>query len=116
MSQQKGFVAEAHAKDYLTQQGLVWRVSNYRCRLGEIDLIMQDQEYIVFVEVRARSSSAYGNAVDSVTYAKQKKLLKTATLYLLTNNLYDTHPCRFDVLSLQGIPPQIEWIKNAFGC
>lgn len=115
MSQQIGFAAEEHARQYLGKQGLIWLESNYRCRLGEIDLIMRDKDYLVFVEVRARASNAYGGAVQSVNKGKQQKLIRTATLYLQTKRLYDKHPCRFDVLSLDGALPQITWIKNAFG-
>ena len=115
MSQQMGFAAEEQARKYLGQQGLTWLESNYSCRLGEIDLIMRDKEYLVFVEVRARASNAYGSAVHSVTHSKRQKLLRTATLYLQTKKLYDKLPCRFDVVSLDGNTPQLTWIKNAFG-
>lgn len=115
MSQQMGFAAEEHARNYLCERGLIWLESNYRCRLGEIDLIMRDKAYLVFVEVRARASCAYGGAVQSVTHGKRQKLLRTATLYLQTKKLYDKHPTRFDVLSLDGVPPQMSWIQNAFG-
>ena len=115
MSLQMGFAAEQHAREFLCKQGFRWIESNYRCRLGEIDLIMHDHDYIVFVEVRARASGEYGTAVQSVTYAKRQKLLRTATLYLQTKKLYDKQPCRFDVVSLDGAKPQITWIKNAFG-
>ncbi len=114
MSQAIGFAAERYAKDYLTQHGLIWVESNFNCRLGEIDLIMQDQEYLVFVEVRSRSSSAFGLAIETIHYQKQQKLLKTANFYLLTTKLYDKKPTRFDVVSLDGKPPKITWVKNAF--
>ena len=115
MSQQMGFAAEEHAREYLCAQGLTWLESNYRCRLGEIDLIMRDKAYLVFVEVRARASNKYGGAVESITHNKRQKLLRTATLYLQTKKLYDKQLSRFEVLSLDGVPPQITWIKNAFG-
>ena len=115
MSQQMGFAAEELARKYLCKQGLTWLESNYHCRLGEIDLIMRDKEYIVFVEVRARTSSAYGGGVQSITTSKRQKLIRTASLYLQVKKLYDKHPCRFDVLSLDGPEPEITWIKNAFG-
>ena len=89
--------------------------SNFRCSMGEIDLIMRDGSYLVFVEVRARASNTFGGAVASVTYSKQKKLLKAASLYLMINKLQDKLPVRFDVLGLEGVPPSITWIKNAFG-
>lgn len=115
MSLSTGFAAEATARDYLMMQGMKWIESNYRCRLGEIDLIMQDKELLVFVEVRSRSSSAYGGAMASITYSKQQKLLKTASLYLLTHQLQDKIATRFDVISIEGKPPKLTWIKNAFG-
>jgi len=115
MSQHKGFKAEEHARDYLVQQGLVWLASNYRCRLGEIDLIMQDGVYLVFIEVRSRRVSTHGNALESVTYTKQQKLMKTAMFYLTANKLHEQHPIRFDVVSLQGQPVEMSWIKHAFG-
>ncbi len=115
MSQQLGFAAEDNARNYLGAHGLTWVESNYRCRLGEIDLIMRDKGYLVFIEVRSRASSAYGGAVQSITHSKRQKLLKTATFYLQTKKLYDKQPSRFDVVSLDGVPPQITWIKNAFG-
>ena len=114
-TQQAGSLAESWARKYLIQQGLTWRASNYRCRLGEIDLIMHDKEYVVFVEVRARRSAAFGGAGASVTYSKQQKLIKTAWVYLIQHKLHATHACRFDVLSLDGDPPQVNWVKNAFG-
>ncbi len=89
MSQTKGAFAEQQAREYLTMQGLQWIDSNYHCRMGEIDLIMQDQYCLVFVEVRARTSIAFGGALASVTYRKQQKLIKTAMLYLSVNKLHD---------------------------
>jgi len=115
MSQQMGFAAEESARKYLCEQGLTWLESNYHCRLGEIDIIMRDKEYIVFVEVRARTSREYGGGLQSITNSKRHKLIRTATLYLQVKKLYDKHPCRFDVLSIDGITPEITWIKNAFG-
>lgn len=115
MSLKIGFTAERQACSYLRAQGLRWIESNYRCRWGEIDLIMQDKEYLVFVEVRARASSCFGGAVASVTYAKQQKLIKTATTYLISKQILDKQPIRFDVFGLEGTDLQINWIKNAFG-
>lgn len=115
MSLKIGFAAEEEARLYLCKQGLTWVASNYRSRLGEIDLIMQDRDAIVFVEVRARASSAFGGALASVTPQKIKKLLKTASLYLLSHKLTNNRPVRFDVVSIDGRPPTISWIKNAFG-
>ena len=115
MSKQMGMVAQKRACDYLMAQGLQLLMANYLCRMGEIDLIMQDDAYIVFVEVRARSCASFGGALASVSYSKQQKLIKTASLYLLINKHYDNCPIRFDVLSIDGTPPCISWIKDAFG-
>lgn len=115
MSLQKGFVAEELACEYLLRQGLIWRASNYRSRMGEIDLIMQDGSHLVFVEVRARANDLYGNAIESVTPTKQRKIMKVAAYYLQCHNMLDYFACRFDVVALQGHPPKISWIQNAFG-
>ncbi|MDF1756760.1 MAG: YraN family protein [Legionellaceae bacterium] len=114
MSLKKGLGAEENARDYLLTQGLVFKKSNYRSRLGEIDLIMHDGVYLVFIEVRSRSSIKYGSALESVTVSKQQKIKKTAALYLSANKLHDKYPIRFDVISLQGNPPEIQWVKGAF--
>lgn len=113
MSLKAGLAAEELARNYLLTQGLQWIESNYRCRWGEIDLIMQEKNYLVFVEVKARASSAFGGAVASVSYAKQRKLIKTATYYLLAKKLHEKQPMRFDVLGFES--QKIEWIQNAFG-
>ena len=115
MSLQKGFVAEDLARDYLERRGLVWKTSNYRSKMGEIDLIMQDDGYLVCVEVRARAVATFGGALESVTLAKQRKILKVAAYYLQSHASFDQYPCRFDVVALQGQPPTISWIQNAFG-
>ena len=114
MSQSIGFDAEEKARHYLTEQGLTWVKSNYSCRMGEIDLIMRDHDYLVFIEVRARSRNTFGNAMESVTPSKQRKLHKTAAYYLQTFKLHETYPCRFDIVSFDGVPPEISWLKNAF--
>lgn len=112
MSRLAGEQAELAACDYLCQQGLSLVEKNYWCKLGEIDLIMQDKNSLVFVEVRARSHSGYGGGEASVTHTKQRKLIKAATHYLVTHNKYDKIPCRIDVIAVdkQG---KINWIKNA---
>lgn len=115
MSQKEGFLAELHARDYLISQGLKWVVSNYRCRMGEIDLIMRDGAYLVFVEVRARASKVFGGAIASVSNSKKQKLIRTALFYLVANKLQDEQASRFDVLCMEGVPPSITWVRNAFG-
>jgi putative endonuclease len=106
-----GRSAEARAEAFLQAQGLKPVARNWRCRFGEIDLVMQDGATLVFVEVRLRSRGDFGDAAASVTAAKQKKLLAAARQYLAA--LKDWPPCRFDVVAWGGDgPPQ--WIRNAF--
>ena len=109
-----GSEAERCAERFLLQRHLVLLLRNYRCRFGEIDLIMRNGETLVFVEVRLRSSSVFGGAAASVTSVKQTKLLRTARHYLA--GLKTTPSCRFDVVLLSGCSGEdIEWIKDAFG-
>ncbi|MBJ7503378.1 MAG: YraN family protein [Polynucleobacter sp.] len=108
-----GKKAEAAAKDYLLRAGLSVVALNYRCRMGEIDLIMRDQDTFVFVEVRARTSGNWGGALASINPSKQKKLSKTAEYFLQTHFRTSTYPpCRFDVIAIKG--EQLEWLKAAF--
>lgn len=107
-----GRSAEAHAERFLESQGLKRVTRNWRCRFGEIDLIMRDQTTLVFVEVRMRSSAAFGGAAASVTASKQRKLLAAAKLYL--SNLPEMPPCRFDVVALTDSGAAPEWIQSAF--
>ena len=110
----KGIDAEKIALTYLQRQNLVLIAQNYHCRFGEIDLIMRDGNTLVFVEVRMRTSEAFGGAATSITPAKQAKLLHTARHYLSQFN--SEPPCRFDALLLSGSNgQQIDWIKDAFG-
>ena len=106
-----GQSAESHAERYLKTQGLTLVARNWRCRFGEIDLIMLDGSTRVFVEVRLRSRNDFGGAAASVTAAKQKKLIAAARQYLTT--LKTLPPCRFDVVALTGNAAP-DWIKNAF--
>ncbi|WP_115304102.1 YraN family protein [Legionella beliardensis] len=114
MSQQLGFAAEQQACHYLLKQGLSLLVNNYRCRWGEIDLIMKDGNYLVFIEVRARSSSMFGGPFASITLTKQQKIIKTANHFILTKKWGDKYPVRFDVVGIDSRLQNIEWIKNAF--
>lgn len=106
-----GARAEALAASFLEARGLTIVERNWRCRFGEIDLVMQDGATLVFVEVRLRRNTDYGGAAASVTHAKQKKLLAAARLYLA--GLANMPPCRFDVVTLAG-DAVTDWIRNAF--
>lgn len=108
-----GVEAEAMAAAFLENRGLQIVARNYRCRLGEIDLVARDGGTTVFVEVRRRASSAFGGAAASITAAKRLKLLKAARHYLSRQRTMTQ--CRFDALLIEGEPPRIEWIRDAFG-
>lgn len=110
----KGHDAETRAQHYLEQQGLCTLQRNYSCRAGEIDIIMLHRDTLVFVEVRYRRQNRFGTAAESVTRAKQKKIIRTASHWLSSNNRHNT-PCRFDVVTLTGEgAEQVEWITDAF--
>jgi putative endonuclease len=111
--QTTGAQAEARAEAYLVALGLVKQEQNYRCKLGEIDLIMQHKGILVFIEVRLRTHQAFANAAESVTIRKQQKIIKTARYYLQQHQLTDKANCRFDVIAFSdnGEP---EWIQDAF--
>ena len=110
---EQGHAAEARALAFLRQRGLRLVARNYRCRVGEIDLVMQQADTLVFIEVRYRNSSRFGSGVESVTPAKQRKLLNTASRFLQERAL--NTPCRFDVVGISGRDQtEIEWIRDAF--
>ena len=109
-----GQQAEDYALAYLQTQGLVLVERNYRCRGGEIDLVMRDGPQLVFVEVRYRSDQRYGGALASVGAQKQSRLIRAASHYLLSKRI--DRPTRFDVAALSGAQGKlaIQWIKDAF--
>ncbi len=108
MTTVKGRQAEDRALVYLQQQGLRLVARNYRCRLGEIDLIMQDSALLIFVEVRQRTGSRYGGAAASVSSVKQQRLWRTAEHFLLRFR----HPpvCRFDLVAIDG--NALTWLRD----
>ncbi len=110
--QKTGRDAEDRACFFLESQGLTLLTKNFRCKLGEIDLIMQDQKFIVFVEVRSKNRSDYGGALISVNKLKQHKLIRIASFYLQQQKCYNKVHCRFDVIGITE--KKLEWIKNAF--
>lgn len=112
-AQKIGQQAENIACRYLQKQGCKLVTQNYLCKVGEIDLIMQDKGYLVFVEVRYRHVSGYGTGIESITKAKQVKLIKAANYYLQKNALLNKVNCRFDVVAINETST-IEWLKNAF--
>ncbi len=109
-TQEAGRRAEAIAEGYLVKEGFYTVDRNYAWRAGEIDLIMEKKNLLIFVEVRLRLNAGYGSGADSVTLSKQKKIINTAKRYLQTSG-HQWESYRFDVIS---IGKQLDWIPGAF--
>ncbi|HSI37639.1 MAG TPA: YraN family protein [Methylotenera sp.] len=108
----QGNAAESLAATFLQQSGLTLLEKNFRCKHGEIDLIMRDGKTLVFVEVRLRTNQNFGSAAMSINQSKQGKLTRTAEHYL---QIHGNSACRFDAVLMQSIDINaVEWIKNAF--
>ncbi|MCB1758304.1 MAG: YraN family protein [Gammaproteobacteria bacterium] len=112
---ERGARAETRALGFLSRQGLVLVERNFRCREGEIDLIMFARETLVFVEVRWRSHPDFGSAAESVTTKKQLRIMRAARHFLQLHKQWRNHACRFDVIAMDGCnQAALEWIKDAF--
>ena len=116
-TKEQGDATEQIAQHFLINNGLTLVTKNFRCKLGEIDLIMKDKTSLVFIEVKYRKSNEYGLPCEAVSASKQKKIINTANFYLQQQgiNAYNTD-CRFDVVGLVGPieSSSITWLKNAF--
>ncbi len=115
-TQQLGFTIENWALKQLERQGLSIVQQNYRTRFGEIDLIMHNSTDIIFIEVRYRKSLQFGCPIESVTWPKQKRIIRTAEYFLDFHRQWSDHFPRFDVVGVTGIPPKLKmnWISDAF--
>lgn len=103
---------EQQAGVYLVSHGYQILTYNYRCRIGEIDIVAKDGTYLVFVEVKYRRQQGQGYPAEAVTASKQRKISKVASYYCLTHGVTEQSPCRFDVVSILG--DEISLIQNAF--
>lgn len=103
--------AEALAHDYLKSRGLKPVARNYRCRRGEIDLVMSDGGTLVFIEVRMRRNPRFGTAAESIDRRKRMRIITAAQHFLQNRRV--SRPCRFDVVAVEGAD-NIQWIPNAF--
>ena len=116
----RGNLAESAARDALLRAGLREVASNANYRGGELDLVMLDRgrdgDMLVFVEVRYRSSAAFGGGAASVDVGKRRKLVHAAQSFLGQHRQYSNLPCRFDVVEADGDPqaPRINWLRDAF--
>lgn len=107
-----GARAEDLCAELLRGAGLLLLERNWRCRLGEIDLIAEDAGVLVFAEVRMRRAFGFGGAGESVTAAKRSRLMAAARLYLSRRPEVQ---CRFDVFLVDGLAGDVKWIRDAFG-
>jgi putative endonuclease len=111
--QRQGRRGEDQALTFLTRQGLELILRNYRCRMGELDLVMRDSGDVVIVEVRRRARADYGDALASVGPDKQRRIIQAARHLLMTRPDLAECTCRFDIVGItQSRPP--EWICDAF--
>ena len=107
-----GDAKERLAEEFLSRQGARVLERNLHGPMGEIDLILEHENCLIFVETRYRKNRSFGGAAASVSATKRKKIIATAQYYLQSNPHRQHSPCRFDVIAIEG--DEINWIKNAF--
>jgi putative endonuclease len=117
MSRNKGARYEQLALKHLRSQGLQLVEQNFRCRLGEVDLILLDEDCLVFVEVRYRATNRFASAAHSVDEKKQAKIVRTAAMFLGKNPRLSDCTVRFDVIAFDH--PEVDkcglqWTRDAF--
>lgn len=110
-----GKIGEQKACDFLRHKGYKIVAQNYRCKIGEIDIIAEKQDEVIFVEVKTRTGTRFGYPAEAVNYHKQQKILKTALCYLSHLHRGDVR-CRFDILEILVTAEQFQFnhIVNAF--
>jgi len=116
-TQSIGAKAEQLALEFLTAKGLRCLQRNFFCRFGEIDLIMQDGDCLIFVEVRFRSRNRFSTALQSVGIAKQRKIIRSASSFLRRAKRYSDTTIRFDVVAIDSAGTDdyaIQWVPDAF--
>jgi putative endonuclease len=111
-----GQMWERAAEQFLRSRGLRTIDRNFHSRYGEIDLIMSDEQTLVFIEVRYRRKTDFGSGAESVTVTKQRRISRTAAYYLQQKKVHSSRLCRFDVVSISGdgTDSDMNWIKHAF--
>jgi putative endonuclease len=112
----RGAEFESLAAARLARAGCVVLARNYRCRGGEIDLVVLDRATVAFVEVRYRRSSTHGGAAASIDARKRARLVRAAGHFLLMHPGHAERPCRFDVVAIDGdgAAREVTWIVSAF--
>lgn len=109
---QRGQDGERRARLHLEQHGLRCLDAGWRCRLGELDLVMRDNDALIFVEVRARQTGSLVGAIESVDHRKQQRFVRAARAWLACHPVEAKLPARFDVIAV--IDDEIRWLHNAF--
>lgn len=112
-----GEAGELLAEQHLREHGLTLVKRNYLCPLGEIDLVMREDDCLVFVEVRQRKNNNFGSPIETITVSKQRKIVKAAHHFLNYTKAPSRQALRFDVVGVvcDGHHSSIEWVPNAFG-
>ncbi|HUR40665.1 MAG TPA: YraN family protein [Verrucomicrobiae bacterium] len=108
-----GAAAEDRALSFLQAQGLKLIARNWRCKLGELDLVLADADTVVIAEVRSRRRSDYGSAAETVDWRKQAKLVRATRVLLAARPELAERPLRFDLVTLDG-DGAVEWLREAF--
>lgn len=108
-----GSEAEDRALHHLQKRGLKLLSRNYRCRGGELDLVMRDGDTLAVIEVRSRSHPGYATAAESVDARKQRRIVLATQMFLVAHPQHDSLPVRFDVVAFDGAD-RLDWITAAF--
>ena len=111
-NRKQGNEFEKIAADYLEKQGMTIIKTNFYCKMGEVDIIAKDEGYLVFVEVKYRTSAAKGSGLEAVNLYKMRKISRVADFYMYSHRLYDNTSVRFDVIAIEE--GHLKHIKNAF--
>lgn len=107
-----GSRAEDRALEFLRERGLTLLARNWRCKAGELDLVMQDGDTLAVIEVRSRGRDDYGSALESVDARKQARLVRATKLWLARQPQFAEQPLRFDIVTLDG--GELDWQREAF--
>jgi putative endonuclease len=116
VTRQFGIDGETLATEFLRKRGYRILERNYRTRRGEMDIVAEEGEALVFVEVKARRGSQFGGPHGAVGWKKQQQLIRVASHYMAVNRIQD-RDCRFDLVLISESPfreKRIDLIRNAF--
>lgn len=111
-NRQKGTRLERVAGEFLIKHGVCIDEYNYRCRLGEIDIVCHDDNYLIFTEVKYRKNDSCGESLYAVDLRKQNKIIKVSDFYRLSKGIDFDRPVRYDVIGIDG--NTLKWIPGAF--